>query len=81
MWVSVNERLPSKSSYVLVHIATGLVTSTFYCDLPSFFDYSCGEAYGDTCENSVYFDHARRYGYKVTHWMPLPEPPKQIEGD
>ena len=76
-WVDVNDRLPGHpATYVLVCMSSGLVLSTFYCVDKHFFNPCCGEELiGDTDEVSAHFRHAREYGYKVTHWMPLPEPP------
>ena len=76
-WVDVNDRLPDHpATYVLVCMSSGLVLSTLYCVDKNFFTPCCGEKLiGDTDEVSAHFRHAREYGYRVTHWMPLPEPP------
>ena len=75
-WIDIKARLPDQSTYVLVCMSSGLVLSTFYCVDRHFFSPSCGEKLiGDTDEVSAHFRHAREYGYRVTHWMPLPEPP------
>lgn len=76
-WINVNDRLPDHPAvYVLACMSSGLVLSTFYCIDKNFFNLCCGESLiGDTDEVSAHFKHAREYGYKVTHWMPLPKPP------
>ena len=73
-WISVNDRLPTEESKsyekewedypeYLVMIDGGLLPTTLYYDW----------------ENDEWFrinTALRREIYKVTHWMPLPEPPK-----
>ena len=74
-WISVNERLPIEESKAheqewceeypefIVMIERGRVPTTLYFDL----------------ENNKWFrinTALKREEYKVTHWMPLPQPPK-----
>jgi hypothetical protein len=58
-WIPVTERLPEKWQHVLAASKCGDVYSID-------FDHICsnGEWYGNL-----------ETEYKVTHWMPLPEPP------
>lgn len=62
-WISVNDRLPELQTYVLVVVDLGnndLVVTI-------------GSRSGNTGE----FRHNYRVmGSTVTHWMPLPEPPR-----
>ena len=62
-WVPVTERLPEKNVNCIVHYRHA------YCDNDGYF------AIGFCCYDGekFKFDPA----YKVTHWMPLPEPPKE----
>ena len=78
-WIDVNDRLPEHLAIdVLICTSSGLVTSTFYCVDKNYFNLSCGEKLvGETDEVSAHFRHAREYGYRVTHWMPLPLPPSK----
>lgn len=62
-WVSVKERLPEASGYYLIA-----------CRYPY-----CGKSNGIDIS---YFQHKAKNWKKirdlyVTHWMPLPEPPKE----
>ena len=74
-WISVDDRLPIEESKAheqewceeypefIVMIERGWVPTTLYFDL----------------ENNKWFrinTALKREEYKVTHWMPLPEPPK-----
>lgn len=80
IWIDVNDALPEhESGYVLVCMSSGLVTSTFYCSDRNYFNYVFGEGLcGDTDEISARFRHAREYGYRVTHWMPLPKAVEEL---
>lgn len=74
-WISVKDRLPDGvASYVLVNMSSGLVVSTFYCVDKNYFNQLYGtDRFGDMDEVSMNFEKARKYGYRVTHWMPLPK--------
>ena len=66
-WVSVDERLPKEGEYVL-------------CVLKGF-NYGgkiqvCKFVPADKFKDKPYFEHFRNGFPSVTHWMPLPEPPK-----
>lgn len=69
-WVSVDERLPESTGYVLMAASSGLVTSTLFCEDVGYFRK---ETPPDV--HSWKFRHGAKYGYTVTHWMPLPAPP------
>ena len=61
-WIPVTERLPEKSDYYLAFTDTSVV-----CVLPFSVQYKLFNAFdGD----------GTRHHIPVTHWMPLPEPPK-----
>lgn len=79
-WIDVNEARPERSCYVLVACEGGNVASTFYCENPEYFDYAHGCKLSRKVHGkwSKHFDLAREYGYKITHWAPLPEPPNPI---
>ena len=66
-WVSVDDRLPEEGEYVL-------------CVLKGF-NYGgkiqvCKFVPADKFKDKPYFEHFRNGFPSVTHWMPLPEPPK-----
>lgn len=71
-WIPVSERLPDGEELVLIHCKNGAM----------FVGY-CGKQYCDyerrwrikTALNSTKLLNLGR----VTHWMPLPEPPKEDE--
>lgn len=64
-WISVKERLPEHSQAVMVYIADrGSVMLTHF-----FGDFALARVGVE----SGFSDHG------VTHWMPLPEPPKDSE--
>lgn len=80
-WISVKDRLPSEDGRYLVCNtsycnAVALVTSFSTC-LENVEDYAFeGE------KRPGWFSYDDEYGYYeidgITHWMPLPEPPKEV---
>ena len=62
-WIDVNERLPDKISNYLVHYIHSYSTDDGY--------WALGIVYFNGSYFSWY-DNA----YRITHWMPLPEPPE-----
>ena len=66
-WISAKDRLPEEGEYVL-------------CVLKGF-NYGgkiqvCKFVPADKFKDKPYFEHFRNGFPSVTHWMPLPEPPK-----
>ncbi len=66
-WISVKDRLPEEGEYVL-------------CGLKGF-NYGgkiqvCKFVPADKFKDKPYFEHFRNGFPSVTHWMPLPQPPK-----
>ena len=66
-WISVDDRLPEEGEYVL-------------CVLKGF-NYGgkiqvCKFVPADEFKDKPYFEHFRNGFPSVTHWMPLPQPPK-----
>lgn len=78
-WISVKERLPSEKSRCLVYIRAhnkwrGYMKTVWFTP--------CYEGVEDHLQGKkMWYDYDSEYGdYKirdVTHWMPLPEPPKE----
>lgn len=62
-WISVKDRLPENRQVVLFHQKNGFIYCAQYTD---FFDEEYWSIDGD-CWSAK----------DVTHWMPLPEPPKK----
>lgn len=61
-WISVDDRLPEEKVNCIVHYKHA------YCDNDDYW------AIGICFYNGEKFQ--MDWSYKVTHWMPLPEPPK-----
>ena len=61
-WISVKDRLPGKNVNCIVHYRHA------YCDTDGYFAIGCCRYDGEQFQIGL--------AYKVTHWMPLPEPPK-----
>ena len=61
-WISVNDRLPEEKMNCIVHYKHA------YCDNDDYW------AIGICFYNGEKFQ--MDWSYKVTHWMPLPKPPK-----
>ena len=60
-WISIKDRLPERGTRCLIYAAQG---KAHYTSIANF--------------NGYYFGLSGRRAYwKVTHWMPLPEPPKE----
>lgn len=69
-WIDVNFKLPEGHDWVLV--ACKLDPEGWY-GVPHIAELRNGVWYADCFE--VPLENA---GVKVTHWMPLPEPPKEV---
>ena len=73
-WISVNDRLPETNAIGIAHILAydkyeGVVKADYL-------DESANYRYGS---DIFIISNTSAQLYKVTHWMPLPEPPK--DGD
>ena len=75
-WISVNDRMPEQAGYRCL-VAAKFIDGT-YCMFTAFTGY--GEPGWWTYEN-LFMEEAPNnkvhHDFKVTHWMPLPEPPKE----
>lgn len=68
-WISVKERLPEAGGKYLTISPTGIYSVLNYS-----VRYRAFNAYDEQPKSSL------KYSINVTHWMPLPEPPKE-EGE
>lgn len=68
-WISVEERLPEKNGIYLAHVVHR------YCKIDSYWRV-CIEYFGKEGTWDSLADI-----YEVTHWMPLPELPKEDENE
>lgn len=81
-WISVKERMPEKKdSYLVVKDLFGDKIETICGFTKNLRDVSFVDFDGNT--NPGWYDYDSEYGYfevnNVTHWMPLPEAPKEEE--
>lgn len=77
-WISIEERLPAQQQIVLavikVPISPWNETGMQLCAMMLYGDIWFAQEYASSlCDESSYKDDN---DYVVTHWMPLPEPPK-----
>lgn len=79
-WISVDERLPPYGQEVLLFIQTKLRNVDYDTDKEIGDSYVCKEkAIGCIKNNDLWLNYDQDGFYSVsdvTHWMPLPEPPK-----
>lgn len=66
-WISVKDRLPEPEEKVLIYTKTGCLKYAQYHDEPNVVN-----------PWYVYEDQARAWTNVISHWMPLPEPPKEV---
>ena len=76
-WISVKDRLPRKNGKYLCYCEANYIKILYFArNLHSVdkFDFPHERRSG-------FYDYSGEYGYYewggVTHWMPLPEPPKE----
>lgn len=70
-WVSVKDRLPDDGDTVLV---IGRKVGEMRFDIPRISEYSGGEWWADSGDYLICYS-----GVEITHWMPMPEPPKEVD--
>lgn len=65
-WIPVTERLPDHHGHYLAHIIAGEYQQVSWDEI-AYFD-----------GNAFQWEHSsEEYPEKLTHWMPLPEPPEK----
>lgn len=69
-WISVEERLPDVCGMPVLMVAENEYGQTNV--VKGFTGYTCPI---DFCTNEIEY-YSIWHAWKVTHWMPLPEPPK-----
>lgn len=67
-WISVKDALPDRQCEYLVRYGFGEPIIQSYSGVMYFVLY----------DERPHFENDGLYGLKVTHWMPLPEPPKEV---
>ncbi len=82
-WISVEERLPEKPGSYLIYIHDPEVTPEYDCSYVSAAFYDKDEGLWKEEDDVVYCADLRCVNrgkvFHITHWMPLPEPPKEAE--
>ncbi len=68
-WIPVTERLPEKEGTYIVHTLSGCVTTARFYPERDLCNYR-----GEFIRHEL-----GRFHRNATHWMPLPEPPKEVE--
>lgn len=89
-WISIKDRLPSQDGYYLVAYKLDVIPQRWHFNVYPFsldlyntdkFDFPRKKYKG----KSGFYFYDSEYGYcedsRVTHWMPLPKPPKENEDD
>lgn len=66
-WISIHEKLPEENQELLMTY-NDLVMEGFFCNKKFYYPSTCAHVLG-------YCDCEDQQG--ITHWMPLPEPPKK----
>jgi|SRR5579872_1002360 hypothetical protein len=84
-WISVKDRLPNNNVRILSFDGKGSIYDTLYINKKFFiFNFSAKPIYINdnlqftgvaNTEEDLNFEYGFRLK-KITHWMPLPEPPK-----
>ena len=69
-WVSVNERLPDDDENVLVYSGDKEMFIA-WCGV-------IGRTWRDSFRDAPYDELV---GISITHWMPLPQPPSEVQND
>ena len=64
-WISVDDRLPEEKVNCIVHYKHA------YCDNDDYWAIGICFYDGEKFQMGL--------SYKVTHWMPIPEPPKEVK--
>lgn len=70
-WISTNDRLPENEQYVMLWTKTGVMKYAKYLNDEPHRPWIAYDEYGSI----------RAWDNVVTHWMPLPEPPKEETPD
>jgi len=73
-WIKVEDELPPLNTYCLAHSKGGNIDKSFFSNEVHYADE--GQYFKPTNTPSDGFRLARRYGYVITHWMPIPEAPE-----
>ena len=74
-WIPVTERLPDNKEHDWV--LAQVVEDNGYMHIPKVMEYR--KALNDWYEETYGWLSKHNGAFSVTHWMPLPEPPKEVE--
>lgn len=73
-WISVKDRLPNNDEHDWV-LAQVMEPATGFMPIPKVMEYR--ESNNDWYEETMGWLSEHNGVFAVTHWMPLPEPPKE----
>jgi hypothetical protein len=74
-WISVKNRLPEAPEYDWVLVQTKMIPEG-YCGVPHIAELRRGVWHSSESDSAPYKVGMEEFlSIKVTHWMPLPEPP------
>lgn len=73
-WISVKDRLPNKGDIVLAYCQKIIGEIRYVLDCPTIAKI---EWENIDCSNIPDTDYFSVWAENITHWMPLPEPPKE----
>lgn len=76
-WISVEDRLPNPSEKCVVALKVGNEMEIDLGERVPCYDLQTKERY---CEWLITYDWDEGQGCEITHWLPLPQPPK-MKGD
>ena len=68
-WISVKERLPESGQECLCYYVGGVYKQLSWLSLDTFYECDSLSGFYPRLKDAIYGE--------VTHWMPLPEPPKE----
>lgn len=74
-WISVDNRLPDNKEHDWV--LAQVVEDNGYMHIPKVMEYR--QSKNDWFEETYGWISKHNGAFTVTHWMPLPEPPKEVE--
>lgn len=80
-WISVEDRLPSKDSIPDNFIVVAKVGDETVVDLAEMYPYKNYLTGEEGVQWEIFNDWDEGQGCKITHWMPLPQPPKGDNND